>query len=1103
MKKILLFTSFVFGSIGLSLSQCGVGQSELYLTTSGGNWLSEKWVNITTEPNGAGTVIWAQGDGNYGNGAGLVTDVPFCVNDGVTYYINTYDSFDDGWDGTVYAITDQFSFVVANNGGASPNDLTDLDAGGSFEDPAIELESSEAFSYTPSSCAPVNNLAVDALTSSSADVSWNENGTATSWNIEWGVPGFTPGTATEIGSDNSIVENYTIGGLTPVTDYQFYIQADCGGGNLSNWTGPFSFSTLCDVYTPDYTQPFNTFLPDDCWSVAYDGEVVDGPLTPGFSDWIEETTIGNTVKINLYSSNNRSWALSPLFDLTGGGFEVVLDVAVTDWNNSDSDAMDGDDEVQLLYSEDGVTWNNLMTWNASNALPNTLTTFNTLIPSTGTNVQFAIFASDGTTSGSQDYDFHFDNFIIRTPPLCPQITGITNTDLTSTTADFTWTAGGIEAAWNVEWGVDGFTPGTATELGSDNTLTESYSIGGLTPETSYDFYVQADCDGDGLSVWTGPYSFYTGYCIVEGTDPTYHINNFSTTGGISNISNLNSGASPGGYQNATAMVVSQFDGGGPISFNANFVGGTFGFNIWVDWNNDLVFDNVTEKMFGSAGYVNPSSGSFNLPGGTPIGEYRMRIVANWLDTDPDACGSSAYLEAEDYTFEVIAQPPCLPVTAVTIDSTAADAFLISWTPGGTEGSWNIEYGEEGFVQGTGTTDVVTSPEILIQGLDPYTTYTIYIQADCSGDESVFTSINGTTNLGCGSVFTDTGGDTGNYSNGENLSWEVCAPSADEYVSVNFTEFQTEAGWDYFTIYSNGDFVGEYDGSNSPGIVNSTLGGCLTFEFSSDGSIADLGWVASITCETCSSSTPGIDGQEDFCYLAGTVDLENIITPGEVGGSWEFPTDSGLLTGSTLDISTLAAGSYDAYYLYAAIDGCDFDTTVATVNVFAASNAGENSLVEACINSFVDMFDAFTSPVDLDGTWYDPANQPTSATFGTGGMTGLYNYTYVASNGVCPNDTSDVVLQLLDCVASIEESTLTSVSVYPNPSNGLVYISGEFDNENFSYEVTDLNGRLIANATKIVDGAITIEINLSEKENGIYIVRLKSNDSERFVRIVKQ
>ena len=131
-----------------SYSQCAPGQAELFITSSGGSYPSEKWMSITTDSAGAGTVLWDQGSGVYGASSGLLTNQSVCVTKGVDYFINAYDSYADGWDGTTYEITDASATVVANNGGVSPDDGTDLDASIAFGDTqAQELESSERFSY--------------------------------------------------------------------------------------------------------------------------------------------------------------------------------------------------------------------------------------------------------------------------------------------------------------------------------------------------------------------------------------------------------------------------------------------------------------------------------------------------------------------------------------------------------------------------------------------------------------------------------------------------------------------------------------------------------------------------------------------------------------------------------------------------------------------------------------------------------------------------------------------------------------------------------------------------------------------------------------------
>ena len=69
-----------------------------------------------------------------------------------------------------------------------------------------------------------------------------------------------------------------------------------------------------------------------------------------------------------------------------------------------------------------------------------------------------------------------------------------------------WTAGATETAWNIEYGATGFALGAGTTVA---VTANSYALMGLTANTSYDFYVQADCGGNGTSVMVGPFTFAT------------------------------------------------------------------------------------------------------------------------------------------------------------------------------------------------------------------------------------------------------------------------------------------------------------------------------------------------------------------------------------------------------------------------------------------------------------------------------------------------------------------------------------------------------------------------------------------------------------------
>lgn len=105
------------------------------------------------------------------------------------------------------------------------------------------------------------------------------------------------------------------------------------------------------------------------------------------------------------------------------------------------------------------------------------------------------------------------------------------------------------------------------------------------------------------------------------------------------------------------------------------------------------------------------------------------------------------------------------------------------------------------------------------------------------------------NAVCGGTFFDSGGSGGNYGNNELTTWTICPDTPGEFVSVNFSMVDLEAGFDQLTIIDGDDAsdpvlavtaaVGTYTSSHASG--------CLTFIFRSDLNITRTGWSATVSC----------------------------------------------------------------------------------------------------------------------------------------------------------------------------------------------------------------------------------------------------------------
>ncbi|WP_335975446.1 T9SS-dependent choice-of-anchor J family protein [Gaetbulibacter jejuensis] len=102
--------------------------------------------------------------------------------------------------------------------------------------------------------------------------------------------------------------------------------------------------------------------------------------------------------------------------------------------------------------------------------------------------------------GDWEDELYIDDFFAGAPPTCLEPSAMTANNITSTSADLSWTLGDAESMWNLEWkaGAD-FNPGAGEEDGSDSVSgSPEYNsqLTGLTANTEYYVYYQADCGGE-------------------------------------------------------------------------------------------------------------------------------------------------------------------------------------------------------------------------------------------------------------------------------------------------------------------------------------------------------------------------------------------------------------------------------------------------------------------------------------------------------------------------------------------------------------------------------------------------------------------------------
>jgi hypothetical protein len=105
---------------------------------------------------------------------------------------------------------------------------------------------------------------------------------------------------------------------------------------------------------------------------------------------------------------------------------------------------------------------------------------------------------------------------------------------------------------------------------------------------------------------------------------------------------------------------------------------------------------------------------------------------------------------------------------------------------------------------------------------------------------------------CSAVFTDNGTRFANYPDASTQTTTFKPATAGNSVKVVFSEYATEAGYDFLYVYNGptaaSPLLGKFDTDNPPTVLTSTAtGGELTFKFVSDSDYNESGWIANISC----------------------------------------------------------------------------------------------------------------------------------------------------------------------------------------------------------------------------------------------------------------
>jgi hypothetical protein len=189
----------------------------------------------------------------------------------------------------------------------------------------------------PVACARPTNLSASGATPTSANLTWDLAG-ASGLEVQWGNQGFTVGSGTSV-TGTAVVSPFTLSGLAPSTVYDYYVRTLCTDGSISNWNGPFTFTSLFQPSNVPYNTSFeNTQFPFLGWVVERDPAgnvgIFWAPINYGAgSANVQDGAFTARVGANVTTATANDWIISRGVNLTAGNTAVIEFYAAVEQNS--------------------------------------------------------------------------------------------------------------------------------------------------------------------------------------------------------------------------------------------------------------------------------------------------------------------------------------------------------------------------------------------------------------------------------------------------------------------------------------------------------------------------------------------------------------------------------------------------------------------------------------------------------------------------------------------------------------------------------------------------------------------------------------------------
>ena len=679
-------------------------------------------------------------------------------------------------------------------------------------------------------CAPIYYLTADNITSDSATITWvgfSDNGYAIRYRI-------LPDT-TWTYYDTTYDCYYIFDGLQGSKNYIVQVSSVCSG---SAWKS-VNFSTPLGIEDLPYYTDFSPGMDQDwklnngtCNNYWMVGQV-DTTADAGYGLFISNNGVTpnygsgqSTVTAEKIFRIGTNPEISIEFDVKVGGesrydfLKLLLSGPTVEYAASTAMENSSGYPLYMLYN---VNWSGY-SFDFSNYKPLTsnqqypyifnLTNGNVVhITATMTN---PYYNPDANSTIKVAFAWTNDNAVHNQPGAiiynvsvhtnnCDPVNNLAITEMHPTSATFSWTAGNVETAWNVD-----YKEASATSWTSDAVNSPTYTLTNLQPETEYFVRVQADCGNGDVSTYE-IISFYTPSCeAIDQCEYTFILTDTYGDGwGGGHLY-----VRQNGVQIADLEAIDHVGQHGTMSYDTIPLLLCDGANVQLVWDNGNMFnqcgfifqspEGVTlyqiEHLFNhypdttlyaftadcpvvppvvvtdSVSQIGQSQatmyGHIADPGNQTIVnqgfEWKMLSGGNYnysanVNGNPMSYTVTDLQHSTQYVFRAFVatdtavyygqeitftteEGPCPAPTNLHVTDSSDNTLAIAWTENGDAEEWNIQYRAG---NGEMSSDVSYQPSYLITDLQPNTEYQIQVQSVCGIVNSDWTPVvtGMTTNTG--------------------------------------------------------------------------------------------------------------------------------------------------------------------------------------------------------------------------------------------------------------------------------------------------------------------------------------------------------------------